>query len=117
MLPRGPSGHQGVCSEADQRKRLCGAAPLGCIVTLTLSLLVAPRTVTAQPRNTVPRIGILTPASEASTPLWEAFRQGLRALGYVEGQNIILEYRLAAGQPERFAALAAPEDVLGLAPA
>jgi putative ABC transport system substrate-binding protein len=77
------------------------------LVTLALGFLVAPLAAEAQQRNIVPRIGILTPASEASTPLWEAFRQGLRALGYVEGQNILLEYRFAAGQPERFAALAA----------
>ena len=80
---------------------------VGSIVTLTLSLLVAPLTVTAQPRRTVPRVGILTPAAEASTPLWEAFRQGLRDLGYVEGTNIVLEYRFAAGQNERLPALAA----------
>jgi ABC-type uncharacterized transport system substrate-binding protein len=80
---------------------------LGCIVTLTLSLLAAPLTVTAQPRSTVPRIGILTPATDASSPLWEAFRHGLRDLGYVEGQNIVLEYRFAAGQNARLPALAA----------
>ena len=80
---------------------------VGCIITLTLSLLAAPLTVTAQPRSTVPRIGILTPAAEAATPLWEAFRQGLRDLGYVEGKNIVLEYRFAAGQNERLPALAA----------
>ena len=39
--------------------------------------------------------------------MWEAFRQGLRALGYMEGKDLILEYRFAAGQPERFAALPA----------
>jgi putative ABC transport system substrate-binding protein len=80
---------------------------IGVIATLSLSPLVALLTAEAQQRDSVPRLGILTPAAEASTPLWEAFRQGLRALGYVEGQNIILEYRFAAGQPERFAALAA----------
>jgi len=80
---------------------------VGFIVTLTLSLLAAPRTVTAQPRSTVPRIGVLTSAAEASTPLWEAFRQGLRDLGYVEGKTIVLEYRFAAGQNERLPALAA----------
>jgi ABC-type uncharacterized transport system substrate-binding protein len=78
-----------------------------CLVTFILSILIASLAAQAQQRHTVPRIGILTPASEASTPLWEAFRQGLRALGYVEGQNILLEYRFAAGNPERFAALAA----------
>src|SRR5262249_13401667 len=80
---------------------------VGFIITLALSMLVAPCTVTAQPRSVVPRIGVLTLAAEASTPVWEAFRQGLRDLGYVEGQNISLEYRFAAGKPERLAALAA----------
>jgi ABC-type uncharacterized transport system substrate-binding protein len=80
---------------------------VGFIVTLTLSLLTRPLTVTAQPRSPVPRIGILTNAAEASSPLWEAFRHGLRDLGYVEGQNIVVEYRFAAGQNERLPALAA----------
>ena len=80
---------------------------VGCIVTLTLSLLAAPHTATAQPRSTVPRIGILATAAEASNPLWEAFRHGLRDLGYVEGKTITLEYRFAAGQNERLPALAA----------
>jgi ABC-type uncharacterized transport system substrate-binding protein len=80
---------------------------VGFIVTLTLSLLAAPLPGTAQPRSPVPRIGILTPAAEASTPLWEAFRHGLRDLGYVEGQNLLLEYRFAAGHNERLPALAA----------
>ena len=80
---------------------------VGFIVTLTLSLLAAPRTVMAQSRSTVPRIGVLTSAAEASNPLWEAFRQGLRDLGYAEGKTIVLEYRFAAGQNERLPALAA----------
>ena len=80
---------------------------IGLIAIVALALLVAPLAAEAQQQGKVPRIGILTPASEASTPLWEAFRQGLRDLGYVEGKNIILEYRFAAGKPERFAALAA----------
>jgi putative tryptophan/tyrosine transport system substrate-binding protein len=83
------------------------AIGLIAIVALTLSLLAAPLIVTAQPRSTVPRIGILTPAADASSPLWEAFRHGLRDLGYVEGQNIVLEYRFAAGQNARLPALAA----------
>jgi putative tryptophan/tyrosine transport system substrate-binding protein len=80
---------------------------VGFTVTLTLSLLAAPLTVKAQPRSAIPRIGILTPATEASTPLWEAFRQGLRDLGYVEGKTIALEYRFAAGRLERLPELAA----------
>jgi putative ABC transport system substrate-binding protein len=68
---------------------------------------LAPLAGDAQPRAKVPRIGILTPASEASTPVFEAFRQGLRELGYVEGQNIVLEFRLAAGRADRLPDLAA----------
>src|SRR5690242_6369057 len=80
---------------------------LGCIVTLTLSMLVATSGATAQQQGKVPRIGILTPGSEASTPAWEGFRQGLRDLGYVEGKDIILEYRFAAGKNELLPELAA----------
>jgi len=50
-----------------------------------------------QPSNKVPRIGILSPAENEATLVFEAFRQGLRELGYVEGRNIILEYRFAHG--------------------
>ena len=46
-------------------------------------------------------------ASSGIQPVVEAFRQGLRELGYVEGQNIVLEYRWAEGQLERLPALAA----------
>jgi putative ABC transport system substrate-binding protein len=94
---------------------------VGGIVTLLLGLLVAPLTaVVAQPREKVPRVGYLNPGS-ASNPLrqrrLEAFRHGLRALGYVEGQNITIESRWAEGQYERYPALAAdlvrvPVDVI-----
>jgi putative ABC transport system substrate-binding protein len=77
------------------------------LVCLALGVLLVPLLTKAQSPAKVPRIGILTPAAEASTPLWEAFRHGLRDLGYVEGQNIVLEYRFAAGQNERLPALAA----------
>jgi putative tryptophan/tyrosine transport system substrate-binding protein len=78
---------------------------IGGIVTLLLSLLGAPLTPEAQPLTTVPRIGILWPISD--DPTLEAFRQGLRGLGYVEGQNIIMEYRYAHGQDALLPALAA----------
>ena len=62
-----------------------------------------------QPAGKVPRIGFLTPAS-ASDPLTalrlDAFRQGLRDLGYVEGKNINIEYRYAEGKFERVQELA-----------
>src|SRR5215468_2099619 len=50
----------------------------------------------------IPRIGILDDA-----PMWQAFRQALRELGYVEGQNIAYEYRYGDGAPNRLATAAA----------
>jgi len=50
---------------------------------------------------------LTTPASDASPHTREAFRQGLRDLGYVEGRNVVIEYRSAEGKYERFPALAA----------
>jgi putative ABC transport system substrate-binding protein len=62
----------------------------------------------AQPVKKVPVIGTLhfdTPSSVESS--FEAFRQGLRQLGYVVGQNILIEYRYAEGKPDRLPELAA----------
>ena len=80
---------------------------IGLLVTCVFSMITAPLATKAQVSAQVPRIGILSPAAEAFTPVFEAFRQGLRELGYVEGQNIVLEFRLAAGRAERLRALAA----------
>src|SRR5215831_16599539 len=60
----------------------------------------------AQQPKKVPRIGYLSTASPPS-PVVEAFRQGLRERGYVEGQNIVIAYRYAEGVAERFPNLAA----------
>jgi len=68
------------------------------IITLVLSamLLALCLPVSAQEAKKVPRIGYLSPGS-ASTNLGyrEAFLQGLRELGYVEGKNIVIDYRWA----------------------
>jgi putative ABC transport system substrate-binding protein len=78
---------------------------VGGIITLTLSLLAALLTAEAQPAQHVFRIGFLVGNANAA---WiEAFRQGLRELGYVEGQNLVVEWRDAEGQLERLPALAA----------
>jgi putative ABC transport system substrate-binding protein len=75
---------------------------LGCIVTLTLSLLVAPLAAEAQQPTKVYRVGRLTAFSPAQpSPILAAFEQTLRDLGYVEGRNILLEYRYAEGSEER----------------
>jgi len=57
-----------------------------------------------QPKK-VPRIGFLSPLE--SPQYFAAFRQGLRELGYTEGQNVVIEYRSAKGMPQRFPDLAA----------
>jgi ABC-type uncharacterized transport system substrate-binding protein len=83
---------------------------IGCIVTLTLTTLLAPLLADAQPPARVPRVGLLWlgPMTDRKRLQdYEAFRQGLRELGYVEGQNLALELRSAEGQPERLPALAA----------
>jgi len=62
----------------------------------------------AQQAKKVPRIGLLSPFSPSATALWhEAFRQGLRDLGWVEGKNISIEYRYAEGRNDRLPDLVA----------
>lgn len=73
-------------------------------VALVLVLLAAPFTAEAQPAGQVPRIGFL---ANVRSPGTEAFQKGLRELGYVEGQNIIVEWRLAEGRFERLPEFAA----------
>ena len=81
---------------------------VGFVVTLTLSLLVAPLTAEAQQATKVHRIGRLSPGSPTEpNPNLEAFRQGLRELGYVEGQDLVIEQRYAEGSEERLHDLAA----------
>src|SRR6266849_3343373 len=80
---------------------------LGGIVTLILSLLTVPPA-DAQPSAKVARIGyLLGTTREQEQPVEEAFLEGMRALGYVEGQNLVMEYRGAEGQYERLPDLAA----------
>jgi putative ABC transport system substrate-binding protein len=82
-------------------------------VTLALALLAAPLTGHAQQPRKVPRIGFLGATTEAGhRSRVEAFRQGLRALGYVEGENLVIEFRWAEGQYDRLPALAA--ELVGL---
>jgi putative ABC transport system substrate-binding protein len=83
------------------------------LVALAFSLLVAPLAAEAQPARKIPRIGVLSPASPPHPPI-DAFRQGLRDLGYVEGQTVLLEYRYADWQFDRLPTLAA--ELVQLAP-
>jgi ABC-type uncharacterized transport system substrate-binding protein len=71
-------------------------------------LLAAPLAAEAQPAGKVYCIGVLEPTSMAlNAANLDAFRQGLRELGYVEGRNMRIEYRSADGRSERFPDLAA----------
>ena len=81
--------------------------PIRLVVTLALVLATAPPAVEAQPPTTVHRVGWLSAGSLHGDPGIEAFRQGLRALGYVEGQTLVLESRYAEGRAEQLPALAA----------
>jgi putative ABC transport system substrate-binding protein len=68
---------------------------IGFLVTLALGILVAPLASNAQPPGKVYRIGYIAPGTGPNV-LTETFRRGLRDLGYVEGQNLVIEYWWAA---------------------
>jgi putative ABC transport system substrate-binding protein len=74
--------------------------------TVSASLLAAPLAVEGQQGAKVARIGYLATDHLAASPphLHEAFRQGLRDLGYVEGRNVVIEYQEAGGKLERLPA-------------
>jgi len=77
------------------------------ICTLAGGLLAAPLAADAQQAAKIARIGWLAVNLAASPHMYEAFRQGLRDLGYVEGGNVVIESRSAEGKFERLPALAA----------
>jgi putative ABC transport system substrate-binding protein len=90
---------------------------IGLLLTLALGFLMTPFAADAQPAGRVVRISILAAALGSSSPLFEAFRQGMRELGWIEGQNIIFESRFAEGRNDRLPKLAAelvqlPADVI-----
>ena len=65
------------------------------------TLLAAPLAAEAQPAGKVPRVGFLLGLSPGPSREVDAFQRGLRELGYIEGQNIAIDYRYARGQVER----------------
>jgi putative ABC transport system substrate-binding protein len=81
-------------------------------VTLTIGLLAAPLAAEAQPTKKVYRIAVVHPSesvadmTEAKDPNFRAFFAELRRLGYVEGQNLVVERRSGEGRPARFPELA-----------
>jgi len=82
---------------------LIGAAAVAGPLTTAL------RATAQQPTAKIPRVGILSPASSDAAATLAAFRKGIRDLGYVEGQTIVLDFRLSKGDHNAF-----PELVLQL---
>ncbi len=82
----------------------------GLATAALLLFAVGLTTAAAQPPEKMPRVGYISPGA-SSDPVrqrrLEAFRQGLRDLGYVEGRNVAIESRWAEGKYERYPALAA----------
>jgi putative tryptophan/tyrosine transport system substrate-binding protein len=78
-----------------------------CFALCALLVALCPR-VDAQPSKKIPRIGFLIGTSpSAVVSRVEAFRRGLRELGYIEGKNIVIEWRYAGGKVDRLPVLAA----------
>jgi putative ABC transport system substrate-binding protein len=78
------------------------------VVTITLIILAAAFTADAQQPKKIPQIGYLAGSSLSTNPArTDAFRQGLRELGYVEGKSIVIEYRYADGKLDRLPDLVA----------
>src|SRR5499426_252791 len=78
------------------------------IIALVLGGLLGAVAAEAQEAAKVARIGIMVlPSLDGPSRLRDAFRQGLRDLGYVEGRNLLFEIRSAEGKDERYPALAA----------
>jgi putative ABC transport system substrate-binding protein len=79
------------------------------LFALGAGMVVAPRTLFAQPRGKVWQVGFLTPQRRPDsfkTGIFGAFLNGMRELGYLEGKNLMLEWRFADGRYERLAGLA-----------
>ena len=78
------------------------------LFAIVVALTVGWATVEAQQPKKIPRIGYLSASSAAEvSPRTEAFRQGLRELGYVEGKSLVIEFRYAEGKFDNLADLAA----------
>src|SRR5262249_2780439 len=84
-------------------KRTAVPSILAAVVLLALGVIAE-----AQQPKKVPRIGYLSPSDAATEPTRsEPIRRALRELGYIDGQNIAIEYRYAEGKVDRFPELAA----------
>src|SRR2546428_7655829 len=82
---------------------------IGLAIILSVSLILAPLAAEAQQAGKVRGIGYLVTNLAVTPHLHEAFRQGLGDLGYVEGRNLVIEYRDAEGKSEQFRSSARKE--------
>ena len=75
---------------------------IGLAVVLAVGLLFATLTAEVQPAAKIPKIGILNVGTAAATQhFFEAFKQGMRERGYVEGQHVVFERRTGENRRER----------------
>jgi ABC-type uncharacterized transport system substrate-binding protein len=86
-------------------------------ITLLGGAATWPLAARAQQRNQQLRVGILTPGGARANPLFAAFRQEMHRIGYIEGRNLVIEFRSAADDPRQLPELAAelvrlPVDVI-----
>jgi putative ABC transport system substrate-binding protein len=87
--------------EKNMNKKVIGLALGALLVALSFPA-------EAQQPSKVPRIGFLSGGSpNTNTARDEAFRHGLQALGYIEGKNIVIDWRFAENNPDRYPGLAA----------
>ena len=105
--------HEGIstgswsCRSDNRKSKIKNRKWLGLSV-IAFAIVVTGAVAQAQQQKKVPRIGFLVPDSQSASSIrTEAFLQGLRELGYMEGQNIVIEYRFAEGKIDRFPDLAA----------
>lgn len=92
------------------RQQATGGSSLGriAVVALIALLFALSSSATAQQTGKIFRVGILDPSTASgSAVVWEALRQELSKLGWIEGKNIAIEYRFAELKPERLPELAA----------
>ena len=101
-MNRPPSSLNMLLSRHTRRREFISLA------SAAVAIMIPPLPLNAQPSGKIWRIGVLETISMAlNAPNFDAFRQSLRDLGYIEGKNLIIEYRSAEGRGERFVELTA----------
>jgi putative ABC transport system substrate-binding protein len=96
---------RGECRVSGVREKAMKKAFVG--LTLCAMLFALCSAVEAEQPKQVPRIGFLTTSPSIFPDRIEAFRQGLRELGYIEGKSIVIEWRYSEEKTDHFPALAA----------